>query len=281
MAIYNSNLSAVKAGADAFSNLISATAKQKYGYTPMQRNPRAIPPETLYFTIEGEQSIQGDSDVTDQFVEKNEAIQDHVSIKPIIITTTAYVGELTNKIEGVLGEADDFVKEKLQVINQYAPKLTAGATQVLNTVKQTISVAKKAKDAIGNAWDKIQGNDKSKKMTKQQTIADRIQTYWENRTLFLVRTPWKQYDNCIIKSFRTSQPQDTENYSVFDVTFQQIRFVQANFSNKIKSGRNATQSGKATKLGASTPSQAKSSWTDNVKKYASGFWNDAKSAWSA
>ena len=281
MAISSVNLSALKSGADTFSNLISATKKQKYGYTPV-KGLSSTAPETLYFTIEGEQSISFESDITDHYVESNEAIQDHVALRPVQIQTSSYVGEVTNKIDGPLGEFDHLIEEKLTVVNQYLPKVTAYGTQLLNTAKQAIAVAKKTKDAVGSAWDKIRGKGSAvEKMTKQQEIYNRFYTYWKNRTLFLVRTPWAQYDNCVIQSFRSSQGAETENVSVFDVTFKQLRFVRAYNKGKIRSGRNATQAGGKKNLGASTPAKSKSSWTDKMSKYASNLWSNAKGMWSA
>lgn len=280
MAFSSSVLSSIKSGVDTGSNLISATKRQKYGYTPIQSDPTAAPAETLYFTIEGENSIKFDSDVTDNFLENNEAIQDHATIKPVIITTSSFVGELNNKVEGeTLAAIDNFIEEKLTVISGYAPKLTAGATQILNSAKQAFSVAKKAKDAIGSAWDKITGTEnEAEKKTLQQTIFDRFYKYWKERTLFLVNTPWAKFENCIIQSFTISQGADTETVSNVEVTFKQLRFVQAYANLKVRGGRNATQAGGAKNLGASTPTVA-SSWKDSVSKYASGVWGDIKGAW--
>ena len=65
MAFSCANLAALKSGALAGSNLLSATKKQKYGYTPLQTDPTAAPRETFYFTIESENSITHETDVTD------------------------------------------------------------------------------------------------------------------------------------------------------------------------------------------------------------------------
>jgi len=279
MAFSSNTLAALKGGIDTGSNLISATKKQKYGYTPIQNDPTAAPAETLYFTIEGENSVKFDSDVTDNFLENNEAIQDHIALKPVTITTSSYVGEVNTRIEGTLGELNNFVEEKLTVISGYAPKLTAAATQALNSAKQAIATAKKAKDAIGSAWDKLKGsNNPAEKKTLQQTTFDRFYTYWKERTLFLVNTPWAQYDNCVIQSFTATQGPESETISNFEVTFKQLRFVEAYGKNKLRSGRNATQAGGSKNLGASTPTVS-SSWKDAVSKYASGLMSDIKSAW--
>lgn len=278
MAFSCANLAAIKSGVTAGSNLVSATKKQKYGYTPLQTDPTAAPRETFYFTIESENSITHESDVTDHWVEDNTAIQDHVGLKPVIIATNSFVGEVSTKIDGALGELNDLVEEKLTVVSQYLPNLTAAATQVLNTAKQTIEVAKKAKDAAIGVYDKLKGNAGENK-TKQQIAYAQLKTCWEERTLFLVRTPWDQFDNCIIQSLKVTQDGATENISNFEVTFKQLRFVHAFASDKLRGGRNATQASKLKNLGASTPTESKTTWKDNVSKYASNLWNSAKAAW--
>lgn len=279
MAFHAATLANLKSGVGTFSNLISASPKQKYGYTPMSTAITLKPKETLYFTIENENSISFESDVTDHYVENNEAIQDHVALRPVIITTSAFVGEVTTKIDGALGELDNLVQEKLTQVSQYLPKVTATATQLINTAKQAISTAKKAKDAIGSAWDKINGKGGEDKKTKQQAIFEQFRTYWKERTLFVVNTPWAQYDNCIIQSFKVSQSGDTENISTFDVTFKQLRFVNAYAKKSIRAGRNATQAGGIKNLGSSTPTDSATTWKDSVSKYASSLWDSAKSAW--
>lgn len=278
MAISCSNLAALKSGVLTGSNLISATKKQKYGYTPLQSDPTAAPRETFYFTIENENSISHESDVTDYYLEDNRAIQDHVSLKPVIITTNAYVGEVTTKVDGALGELNDFVEEKLTIISQYLPKVTATGQQLLNTAKQAISTAKKAKDATIGIYDKLKGN-KADDKTKQQIAYAELKTCWEERTLFLVRTPWDQFDNCIIQGLKVTQDGVTENISNFEVTFKQLKFAEAFAKKSLRSGRNATQASAMKNLGASTPTESKTSWKDNAAKYASSLWNSAKSAW--
>lgn len=280
MAIHSSALASAKSAVGTFSNLISATPKQKYGYIPQRSNFSFTLPleETLYFTIEDENSITLQADATDHYLENNEAIQDHVALHPAIITTSAFVGEVTTKIDGELGELDHLIQEKLTQVSQYLPKVTETATQVLNTLKQTVAVAKKAKDAIGSAWDMINGKDVEKK-TKQQAIFEQFRMYFLERTLFKVNTPWAQYDNCIIEKFQAFQTGETENITNFTVTFKQLRFVNAYY--QVRDGRNGTQAGDVKNLGASVPTAAKESWKDKVSKYASNLWDSAKSAWSA
>lgn len=278
MAFSCANLAAIKSGVLTGSNLISATKKQKYGYTPLQADPTAAPRETFYFTIENENSITHESDITDHYLENNRAIQDHVALKPVIITTNAYVGEVTTKIDGALGELNDFVEEKLTVVSQYLPKVTATAQQLLNTAKQAIETAKKAKDAAIGVYDKLKGN-KTDDKTKQQIAYAELKTCWEERTLFLVRTPWDQFDNCIIQNLKVTQDGVTENISNFEVTFKQLRFAEAFAKKTLRGGRNSTQASGMKNLGASTPTESATTWKDNVAKYASNIWDSAKSAW--
>lgn len=278
MAFSCANLAALKSGALAGSNLLSATKKQKYGYTPLQTDPTAAPRETFYFTIESENSITHETDVTDHYLEDNKAIQDHAALKPVLISTSSYVGELSTRPPGALGDLNDFVQEKLTIVSQYIPKVSAAAQQIFNSAKQAIVTAKKAKDAIVGVYDKLKG-DAGENKTKQQIAYAQLKTCWEERTLFLVRTPWDQFDNCIIQSLKVTQDGTTENISNFEVTFKQLRFAQA-FANKtIRAGRNATQAGGVKNLGASTPTESKTTWKDNVSKYASNLWDSAKSAW--
>ena len=56
--------------------------------------PEDIKSEVYLFDTRGEEEATLESDITDNWVEANYTIQDHIGLKPMVITLSGYVGEL-------------------------------------------------------------------------------------------------------------------------------------------------------------------------------------------
>ena len=84
----------------------------------------------LKLQITGNESISMASDITDNYVESNVALQDHISIKPMIYTVEGEVGELRwyskNGSNDVLGS----LTNKLFPIVSFAPSISKVASKV-------------------------------------------------------------------------------------------------------------------------------------------------------
>src|ERR1700677_3886574 len=93
----------------SISNLLLASPQTTQGYQP-QNVPSSTGlisllqgPSSLLFHYEGEQTATLSSDITDNFIEDNTAIQDQIALKPVTITTHGFIGELNNVPPAGLG----------------------------------------------------------------------------------------------------------------------------------------------------------------------------------
>lgn len=270
-----SGLSNVTTAAQALSNLILVTPAQTVGYQPQNpANPDGTPstaqqPPSFVFDYEGEQTATLDSDITDHYVEDNTAIQDQIALKPVLVTTHGFVGELNDVVPDFLKPVKA-IADKLTVISAYEPQISETALIAYNNAFQLYQVGKNAVDAAVSAWSSvttgqgtsvISGNANfpiavEPNQTKQQVAFQLFYGYWQSRTLFTLQTPWAIFQNMAIKTLRAIQDAETRVVTDFEVSFKQIRTAQTALippQSSVSQGRLSSQSSALTNQGVSTP----------------------------
>lgn len=244
-----SDLAPLTSGITALSNLILVSPQDTIGYQPQVGTPLA---PALLFHYEGEQSVSLTSDITDHYVEDNISIQDQISIKPEIISTRGFIGELNDIAPKVLVPLQ-VAAEKLTIISAYTPSLSATAILAYNEAFFLYQVGKNAVDSAVATWSSINKTDKqnvigsnglvggvfnpftgkvSNRQSKQQVAFQQFYGYWRNRTLFTVQTPWAVFQNMAIQSLRAIQDSETKMISDFEVSFKMIRLASTGSLNE-------------------------------------------------
>jgi hypothetical protein len=262
----------------ALANLILASPTSTQGYQP-QNPPGANgtnlltgTPSTLMFHYEGEQTATFESEITDHYIEDNTAIQDQIALKPTLITTRGYIGELNNILPSFFLPLQA-AANSLLLVDAYTPALTQKAeTDYLDavlayeTADTLVNAAVEAVTSIANAFGgpdagEIGSNTNvftvgSSQQNLQQQMFQSFYGYWNSRTLFNVQTPWAIFDNMAIQSVKAIQDAETQVISTFEVTFKQIRTTSTSSTDTslLSSGRAATQSAAGTDGGTSTAS---------------------------
>ena len=226
--------------------VILVTPNENIGYQPQPASGQSQDP-SLMFNYEGEQTVTLDSDITDHFVEDNTAIQDQISLKPITVTTSGYIGELNDVVPSAL-QSLRVVSEKLTVVGGYAPGLSTTALIAYAQAKQLYDIAASTLNSAVSAWNTITGGNSQ---TKQQAAYSQFEGYWKRRTLFTIQTPWTKYEDMAIKTLRAIQDEETRMISTFEITFKQIKFAKTVTRTKFSSfqGRAKNQSDKVVNLG--------------------------------
>lgn len=226
----------------ALGNLILATPNTVLGYQP-QNGPISQMPQytqpSLLFHYEGENTSTIESDITDHYIEDNSSIQDQIALKPVIITTQGFIGELNDVPPNKFFQAAQLVAQKLTVLGAYTPALSTTALIAYNEALFAYQTVQNAANAAQSAWSSVSGSGSSgtsviggngvtnePNQSKQQQYYQLLYGYWLNRTLFTVQTPWAIFTDMAIKSIRAIQAADTVMISDFEVTFKQIRFAK-------------------------------------------------------
>lgn len=243
MAINLSALAPATTTATALSNLVLVSPQATVGFQPQNppnkdgtQSDIQQPPKFL-FNYEGEQSVTIESDITDHYVEDNTAIQDQIALKPEVVSTHGFIGELND----VTPEALQLLKtaaNKLTVIGAYTPQLTTTALIAYTEAFLLYQVAANAANAAVSAWSSVanavtgsdgqsvigsNGLTSASSQDKQQTAFQKFYGFWRSRTLFTVQTPWAVFQSMAINSLRAVQDPETRVITDFEIKFKMIR----------------------------------------------------------
>lgn len=218
--------------AQVFNNLanlvdLASTAATMYVVQPADPNS-----EVFLFDTRGEEEAKIESDITDNWIENNSAIQDHIGLKPLIITLRGYVGELTNKVDPDIQEllrkyensSDKAPNLTVAPLNPFLPSLTTQAQYIVNRAEEVYGVYKKANKTVNRIDEKMAGIPTAD-LTRQQEVFNKLKLLWENRSLSYVYTPYGIFPNMAILTLNARQDEETKSISEFSVTFKQIRIA--------------------------------------------------------
>lgn len=213
------------------TNLILVSPQRNIGALPSYKN--IATEQGFLFDVYGEDTAGLQSDITDHFIENNSSIQDHIALKPEIITVSGFISELNN-IAPDLGTVTAAIAARLPALAPFRPELTVAALRAYNTALQAIQTAK----TVINEFDKFLTTGQN----AQQKAFDHFYSQWLSRTLFYVQTPWLIFDNMAIQSLNAVQDDTSNTITNFEITFKKVRFAAPLISSNAQTtmGRNAT-----------------------------------------
>lgn len=243
MALDLSKLSAASNSISQLSGLILVTP-QFQGIRAQNDKSNSLE-DSLVFDLEADNLVSLQSDITDYLVEDNTVRNDQIAIKPEIYTVRGFIGEVKIVQDDALRDIRT-ARDKLLLIQSYVPELAIGAIRAFNAAEQTLRLANQLAQGFNNFF----GSSENSIQNNQQKFYQKIQNYWQTKTLFTIQTPWSIMDDMAIQSVRVSQDEESRFISDFELTFKKIRFSRTRFdSDNQKSGRLQTQASKKTNNG--------------------------------
>lgn len=282
MSINLSSLSQAATSAVGLSNLILVSPQKTVGYqaqnAPSWKRDTTPQPPSLLFNYEGENSASLSSDITDHYIENNTAVQDQIALKPVIITTQGFVGELNNIPPAALALVKT-AADKLTPISAFLPSLSITALLAYANALQLYQVAQSTVNSAVSTWASINGNggqsvingsglSSQPNQTQQQIYFQQFYGYWRSRTLFTIQTPWAIFQDMAIMSLKSVQSAETRMVTDFDITFKQMRFAAtqsfaaSQYSNNNNfAGRGLNQGAPTVDLGTNTLQQSPQAFT--------------------
>ena len=190
--------------------------------------PENINSEVYIFDTRGDEEITLESDITDNYVENNSSVQDHIGLKPEMITLSGYVGELTNKPSEELKDIRT-ATPIIEGFNPFAPQITTSAQYLLNRTEEIFNVYKKMDRTIPRLEQMLKSVPVPPEVTNQQKVFGRFEELWRLRTLVTVYTPFIVMKDMAIQSVQARQEEGSAYISSFTVTFKRIRKVETLF----------------------------------------------------
>lgn len=209
------------------------------------------------FNIPQTEQVRFENEITDQYVESNYAIQDHIARKPIVITLSGLVGDYfysVNQIEDMLALVTPtitLVKEFIPAISNVTQKKKIEYTneQKQKLIKQDngsykVLVNGKQNQYEFNMMDLFTLFQSLYKLKSPQARAFLFfEAMWKSGARFSVETTWKRYNNMAILSV-TPKRDNNADITEFTIVCKQMDFVNSKIET-IEEYKNRTQLQKA------------------------------------
>lgn len=213
-----------------------------------------------FFDTVTDDTLNFQSQITDNWVENNTAIHDHIAISPITVTLRGLCGDLVYTSEQA---QEDYIKElerlktlnpqsltlfnfgnfykledtdgKLRVITSYLPEISNVTQLAQNVWDLAESAYKKAKQvaniltnknsrALSSQMTMYSGLSTNARYSRLKEACDDLKSCWLSRKSFIVNTPFGDFENMYITSINLHQ--GNENFiGEIDITLKQLRFV--------------------------------------------------------
>ena len=174
----------------SLSNLVdlASTAGEVYLVAPEE-----VESDVYIFDTRSDESVDLQSDITDNWVEDNTTRQDHIALKPIQFTLSGYVGELTNKLPPEFSELQKYdIPAKTSALSPFAPQLTTQAQYTFNRVEELYKIYDKANQTASRLDQWFRDGETLPvpiTATKQAQIFAKFYELWATRQLVSVYTP--------------------------------------------------------------------------------------------
>lgn len=241
--------------------------------------------------------------ITDNFVENNFAIHDHIAFQPTVVTLSGLIGDIILTSKDATQQAQDELEQareqqrltgrflrwenytdsssmvvtKLGTFGMLVPQMSNVTQMAVNSISYAYSAIN---SALTNKW-----NNKNQAVLNNTPISNNQQTkiqqaYSELKDAFYARqpnkvyTPWAIYENMYIQGIEISQ--DEMNYIVdLSVTLKQLRFASVEYGEVNEQVRSLYNADAQASLENNGKAQMNSELYDNVssdidKRYKNG-----------
>lgn len=225
--------------------------------------------ELLFSIVRTHKATLG-AQITDNFVENNFAIHDHIAFQPITVTLTGLVGDIVLTSEAATQQAQDELEQaklrqritgnffklpnyvdksslvvtKLGSLGALAPQMSNITQMAVNQISYEYSASWAV---LTNKWNNqnqaILNNTpiNNNQQTRIQQAYEQLKNTFYARQPNKVYTPWADYENMYIQNIEVSQ--DEQNYIIdLSVTFKQLRFSQVQYTEVNQQVRDAYNS---------------------------------------
>lgn len=198
-----------------------------------------------FFDSIQEHSISLQSNITDNFVENNTSIQDHIAKPPVIITLRGLIGELVYTPPGAIinffkDNLDNFLNrvnlgsfsvDGFQITNVLSAEKLSALPQFYPPVDNITQLAKNAAQYIESSvrrYDKIVKNfltNEDYKMSRLTQVYLDLAELRNANALMIATTPYTSFNNMAIQSVMLRQ--GNEKYiSDIEITLKQMNFAE-------------------------------------------------------
>jgi hypothetical protein len=230
-----------------FDVLRSLTELQRQAIVRPNNPPPGI--AGFLFDIPEDEEVNLRSMISQNYVEENFSVSDHIALAPEEYTVRGLVAEIA--AISPPREITAVVENPLPVNPNLLPELTPGAEQAQAELAADRAEIATSATASDDLWQFYKARSAAPPdQTKQRRAFLYFYALWKGRQLFTVETPWGVMTNLAILSMRATQDEETKWRSTFSITFQKVRTAGAvTVSAGLLAGRAALQGADVTQNG--------------------------------
>lgn len=244
---------------------MAETSENKSGSTPqgelIEENSKPFQLIKYFFDVVNDDTVTYNAQITDNWIESNSAIQDHIALQPVTITMRGLCGELVydakqaeldyenelaqaktrNSQYTIIWKYGDFkgiedVDGKLVAIGKIAPPLS-NITEMAQNNWELLNIqnqkASKIVDAFKNRNNKTMaqqmnnynGLSTNARQSRLKQVGDEFKKAILGRKSFTVNTPFGTFENMYLQTVTLHQGEE-DYIGDIDITLKQIRFAQ-------------------------------------------------------
>lgn len=244
---------------------MAETSENKSGSTPqgelIEENSKPFQLIKYFFDVVNDDTVTYNAQITDNWIESNSAIQDHIALQPVTITMRGLCGELVydakqaeldyeselaqaktrNSQYTIIWKYGDFkgiedVDGKLVAIGKIAPPLS-NITEMAQNNWELLNIqnqkASKIVDAFKNRNNKTMaqqmnnynGLSTNARQSRLRQVGDEFKKAILGRKSFTVNTPFGTFENMYLQTVTLHQGEE-DYIGDIDITLKQIRFAQ-------------------------------------------------------
>lgn len=211
------------------------------------------------FDLQENNDVLLDNDIPDHYLEDNTAAQDHIAVKPDIVTLSGWVVELNlpnGGLKTIIG-ALTTATNGLSQLPIFLGTQTPGAVQALQAaISQAQSVVIQVEQAVARAAqlaNLLIGLVSGQQLNRQQAAYLQLRSLRDAGIIFTVYSQFQTHYNMTIESLRFVQPPDSQGWSRVVVRMKKMNVIgdagapnyEANLSSPVASaqGQAPTQNG--------------------------------------
>ena len=188
-----------------------------------------IVPSTMFgisgfvFDGDGETQVTHTTAITDNVIEDNSVIHDHIATKPVKLKMVRYMGELALKKETPLQALAGKIVPVLAPVVAFAPKMvsvTKNVTDIVNKTKPMNLDALSTADDLYSLFKNLnpRASNKQKAYIYFKALA-------EKGIPVSVQTPFQYFQNMVIETITATETEDNEEVSNFSLEMKQLRYA--------------------------------------------------------
>ena len=179
-----------------------------------------------------ETTVDLQSEITDYPLETEERIQSHYSKHPVKIKISGICSDIrahdpNDNVEQLLDDLTE-MSEKLTRIagNLGVGKAVKNGTRITSYMNATHILYRKIKETanrLSKVYNILSGREDTRDLKSSQINAfEQLENMWSTGALLNVETPYKVYKKCVIENLSFTQPENTFQQTMIEVTLKQL-----------------------------------------------------------